>query len=154
MARSLQVTIAIAAMNQGTEAMADALDPTLFRSDIKGPACPNENPSNVDALFAATGEGSSDDIPRLEALDHSGTFGLGTRETDLVDIAFLAAAESLGGDQQRAYLPDVEGCRGARSHADGIQPVRFGKPSCGAVPLGTPASPRFKGQSEQLQPFV
>ena len=76
MARSMQVTIAIAAMNQGTEAVANPLDPTLFRSDIKGPACPNENPSNVDALFAATGEGSSDDIPRLEAFDLLRSFGL------------------------------------------------------------------------------
>jgi hypothetical protein len=35
MARSLQVTIAIASMNQGTEAMANPLYPTVFRSDIK-----------------------------------------------------------------------------------------------------------------------
>jgi hypothetical protein len=31
----LQVTIAIASMNQGTETMANPLYPTLFRSDIK-----------------------------------------------------------------------------------------------------------------------
>ena len=31
----MQVTIAIASINQGTEAMANPLYPTVFRSDIK-----------------------------------------------------------------------------------------------------------------------
>ena len=47
------------------------------------------------------------DIPRLEALDLTRTFGLGAREPDLVDVAFLATAVSLGGDQQGHTTPDV-----------------------------------------------
>src|SRR5438309_3339632 len=69
MARFFHVAIAIASMNRSTEAIADPLYSALFRSDIKRSTCPDQNPSNVNALFGATGDNCSDDIPRLEAFD-------------------------------------------------------------------------------------
>ena len=76
MARSFHVAIAIASMNRSTEAIADPLYSALFRSDIKRSTCPDQNPSNVDALVGATGDDCSDDIPRLQALDLLCSFGL------------------------------------------------------------------------------
>jgi len=76
MARSIHVAIAIASMKRSTEAIADPLYSVLFRSDVKRPTCPDQHPSNVDALFAATGDDCSDHIPRLEAFDLLRSFGL------------------------------------------------------------------------------
>jgi hypothetical protein len=55
--------------------MADPLYPSLFRLNVKRSTCPYQNPSNVNALFAATGDDCSDDIPRLETFDLLCSFG-------------------------------------------------------------------------------
>lgn len=120
---SFLIAVAIATMNRGAEAIADALYSALFGSYIEGSARPHQYSAHVHALFGASCDDSPDDIPCLEALDLFRGFGFGAGEADLIDVAFLAAAVPARANEQGNDTSHLELKRCAFANAGRVKPV-------------------------------
>src|SRR5215467_8327574 len=91
---SFLIAVAITTMNQGAEAIADALHSALFGSYIERSTRPHQYSSHVHALFRASCDDSPDDIPCLEALALFRSLWFGAGEAEFIDVAFLPVAVS------------------------------------------------------------
>src|SRR5262245_48671905 len=126
-------------MHRRPESLVDTLDPASYGADIKGATRSDQHSPHVDTLLAAGCNHSSDQIPGLKALDLLCPFRLGTREAEVVDIAFLPAPMSGCADQQRNHTNQLEPSRGTAAHTGRIHPMRLRQAPLCAVVLRQPS---------------
>src|SRR6266852_1410220 len=77
---SFLVAIAIAALDDATKAMVDALDRSSLRADVKGAGRADCHVPHIGAHFLARGDDGAHQIARLKPLDALVLLGAGPRE--------------------------------------------------------------------------
>src|SRR5215469_349460 len=122
---SYLVAIAIAVMNWSTEPMADTLYPASFCADVKVTTSSHEHPAHIDTLLAAGGDYSPYQIPGLHPFDALCCFGLGNRETNLVNVTFLSVPITRCANQQRNDPGYVQRLGRTRPYICRVNPVRL-----------------------------
>ncbi len=86
----MPITIAVATMQHGAGAIANALNRSLLRGDVEGAGSTHRYPSHIRSSFHASGDDRFDHIARLEAFDALRLFGAGAGKPELVHPAHLA----------------------------------------------------------------
>src|SRR5215472_11231874 len=126
-------------MYRPAETMADAPHPALFGTNVKPSAGAYEHSAHIAASFGASGNRGAHEIPGLEALDLLGSFRLGTRKADVVDVAFLSAPMPGCRSLQGNHAIHLKHGRGAAAHTGRVNPVLLRQAPLGAVVLRHPS---------------
>jgi hypothetical protein len=111
----------------------------------------NSHSSHIHSHFFPFGHGSFDQIPSMEALKATWSFGATARESEFVYIDHLTRLSAFRLDEPGTHMLEthVFGCRGPDRCR--IDPVHFGQPHPTSIPTSTPARSYLNGQAERFQ---